>query len=50
MVTPLCKHIFHTKSQSTAMIGLPRDYLPLPVIHQQWALMNSVFASNISAK
>ena len=28
------------------MIGLPRDCLPLPVMHQQWALVTSVFASD----
>ena len=28
------------------MIGRPRDCLPLPVMHQQWALVTSVFASD----
>ena len=28
------------------MIGRPRDCLPLPLMHQQWALVTSVFASD----
>ena len=45
IVTPVYKHLFHTKYPSLVMVGLPWKCAPMPLMHQQCAFLTSVFAN-----
>jgi len=45
VLTPLYKHLIHTKYPSLSFVGIPWKNIPLPVMHQQCAYLANILSS-----